>query len=69
MFQSLTSFVRLSSAQNKPLVDLRASLQRPEMPAVTLYEMLPLLDSSDMGPDDWRRIASFIETLYPDYDG
>lgn len=28
-----------------------------------------LMDSSDMGPDDWQRIATNIETHYYDYDG
>lgn len=43
--------------------------KRPEMPACTLFEQLPLLDSSDMGPDDWIRIANTIERLYYEYDG
>ena len=41
---------------------------REEMPAVTLFELLPLLDSSDMGPDDWVRIARAIDRFYMDYD-
>jgi L-asparaginase/Glu-tRNA(Gln) amidotransferase subunit D len=28
-----------------------------------------LMDSSDMGPDDWKRIAERIEGSYFDYDG
>jgi L-asparaginase len=43
--------------------------RRAEMPATTMYELLPLLDSSDMGPDDWVRMAKLIESLYFDYDG
>ena len=39
------------------------------MPDVDLYELLPLLDSSDMGPDDWLRIAALIGALYYDYAG
>jgi L-asparaginase len=42
---------------------------RAEMPAVDLFELLPLLDSSDMGPSDWVRIASTIEEHYNEYDG
>ena len=42
---------------------------RPEMPATDLLELLPLLDSSDMGPDDWDRIARVIEGAYWKYDG
>ena len=43
--------------------------QRPEMPCCALHEMLPLLDSSDMCPDDWARIARVIESEYWGYDG
>lgn len=43
--------------------------RRDDMPAVDLYELLPLLDSSDMGPDDWLRIAAMIDGLYYEYDG
>ena len=43
--------------------------RRDEMPLVALYELLPLLDSSDMGPSDWLRLALTIETLYFSYDG
>jgi len=40
-----------------------------DMPACTLYELLPLLDSSDMGPTDWSRIADTIAALYDEFDG
>jgi L-asparaginase len=43
--------------------------ERPEMPATYLLELLPLMDSSDMGPDDWERIARIIETTYWHYEG
>jgi L-asparaginase/Glu-tRNA(Gln) amidotransferase subunit D len=46
-----------------------AEFQRPEMPSCSLHEMLPLLDSSDMCPDDWARIARVIEAEYWRYDG
>lgn len=42
---------------------------RAGMPGVALYELLPLIDSSDMGPCDWVRIARCIEELYDAYDG
>ena len=29
----------------------------------------PLLDSSNMGMDDWARMASDIEKYYQDFDG
>lgn len=43
-------------------------MQRAETPATTLFELLPLIDSSDMNSDDWIRIASLIESLYHDFD-
>jgi len=39
------------------------------MPKYTLIEYNPLLDSSDMGPEDWVKIAKDIERNYYDYDG
>lgn len=38
-------------------------------PQVTVIEFEPQLDSSDMGPDDWIKIASKIESSYDQYDG
>ena len=46
-----------------------AEFARPEMPATSLVELLPLLDSSDMGPDDWDRIARAVESAYWEHDG
>lgn len=42
---------------------------RPEMPEFTLCEYAPLMDSSDMTPADWQRIADDIKRHYADYDG
>lgn len=42
---------------------------RPEMPEFTLCEYSPLMDSSDMTPTDWQRIAEDIQQHYHDYDG
>jgi L-asparaginase len=39
------------------------------MPAYDLHEYAPLLDSSNMRPDDWVRIAQDIAAHYADYDG
>lgn len=44
-------------------------LLRPGMPEVVVEEYEPLLDSSDMGPEDWVKIATTIETSYYEYDG
>ncbi|MBC8950821.1 MULTISPECIES: asparaginase [Xenorhabdus] len=42
---------------------------RPEMPTFTIREHQPLIDSSDMSPDDWSIIANDIYQNYHDYDG
>ncbi|MBP2166917.1 L-asparaginase [Erwinia toletana] len=42
---------------------------RPEMPAFTIHEYAPLMDSSDMTPEDWQSIAEDIEKNYDNYDG
>jgi L-asparaginase len=42
---------------------------REEMPAFTLHEYDPLIDSSNMTPNDWQQIADDIEANYQDYDG
>ena len=46
-----------------------AEFQRPEMPCCAVHELLPLLDSSDMCPEDWARIARVIEASYWEHDG
>lgn len=43
--------------------------QRPEMPDFTIYEYVPLMDSSDMTPADWQRVALDIWQRYHEFDG
>ena len=40
---------------------------RPEMPDFTITEHQPLIDSSDMTPDDWQCIADDIKAQYDHY--
>ncbi len=42
---------------------------RQEMPEFTINEYHPLIDSSNMSPADWQRIADDIFQHYHDYDG
>jgi L-asparaginase len=42
---------------------------RAEMPEFTLHEYDSLIDSSDMCPNDWQKIADDIKAHYQDYDG
>lgn len=40
-----------------------------EMPEIVAHEYSPLMDSSDMGPGDWKLLAKDIETNYYHFDG
>ena len=42
---------------------------RSEMPLFYIHEYPHLIDSSDMSPDDWQRMADDIAQHYDDYDG
>ena len=44
-------------------------LESPSMPAYTIHEYDPLLDSSNMTPTDWLLIARDIAANYDRYDG
>ncbi|MDO6678859.1 asparaginase [Shewanella sp. 4_MG-2023] len=40
-----------------------------EMPTFVINEYSPLIDSSNMAPPDWQRIANDIKVNYHNYDG
>jgi L-asparaginase len=44
-------------------------LRHPSMPEVTVHEYDPLLDSANMTPAEWVKIARDIARNYPKYDG
>ncbi|HEX8171473.1 MAG TPA: asparaginase [Thermoanaerobaculia bacterium] len=44
-------------------------LRHPSMPSYTVHEYEPLLDSSNMTPDEWVKIARDVEANYARYDG
>ena len=44
-------------------------LRDPSMPDVMIHEYQPLLDSSNMTPAEWMKIARDIAGNYDDYDG
>ncbi len=44
-------------------------MARPELPAHDVISLEPLLDSADMAPEDWGRIAAAIVARYEDYAG
>jgi L-asparaginase len=44
-------------------------LRHPSMPSYTIHEYEPLLDSSNMTPVEWVKIARDVEENYDRYDG
>ena len=44
-------------------------LSHPSMPSYTIHDYEPLLDSSNMTPVEWVKIANDIADHYRDYDG
>jgi L-asparaginase len=44
-------------------------LKHPSIPSFTIHEYEPLLDSSNMTPREWVKIARDIAAHYDDYDG
>ena len=44
-------------------------LADPSMPEFTIHELAPLLDSSNMTPQNWFQIAQEIHRRYDQYDG
>lgn len=50
-------------------IENTADFHRDEMPDFVINEYDPLIDSSNMTPDDWQRIANDIYDNYEDFDG
>ncbi|WON78567.1 asparaginase [Serratia sp. UGAL515B_01] len=48
---------------------LMPEFHREEMPNFIIHEYLPLIDSSDMTPEDWQHIADDVKNNYDQYDG
>lgn len=44
-------------------------LRHESMPSYTIHEYAPLLDSSNMTPAEWMKIARDVEAHYDKYDG
>lgn len=51
------------------LMDQNEFRQKDKLPSLEILEWDPLLDSSDILPSDWGRLAKQIEEHYLDYDG
>ncbi len=68
MMQSTQGFV---PAKGHLTASIKAlpEFHRSEMPDFTISEYHPLIDSSNMTPNDWQRIADDIKAHYENYDG
>ncbi|WP_114195872.1 asparaginase [Edaphovirga cremea] len=68
MQRSEQGYVPVSGHLQRQLA-LMPEFHRPEMPDFTIHEYTPLIDSSDMTPEDWQHIADDILRNYNNYDG
>ena len=68
MQRSKQGYIPVSGHLQRQLA-LMPEFHRPEMPDFTIHEYTPLMDSSDMTPEDWQHIAEDIKAHYDDYDG
>ncbi len=50
-------------------IEKMPDFHRDEMPEFTINEYAPLIDSANMTPSDWQRIANDIQANYNKYDG
>ncbi len=68
MQRSEKGYIPVSGHLQRQLA-LMPEFYRAEMPDFTVHEYMPLIDSSDMTPDDWQHIAQDIAKNYAAYDG
>jgi L-asparaginase len=68
MMQSTQGFVPAKDHLSESINAL-PEFHRSEMPEFTINEYQPLIDSSNMTPSDWQRIAEDIKVNYDNYDG
>ncbi|EEX36764.1 cytoplasmic asparaginase I [Vibrio metschnikovii] len=68
MKKSDHGYVPVAGFMEKQLAAM-PEFHRDEMPKFTIHEYDPLIDSSDMTPEDWQFIADDIRDNYDNYDG
>ncbi|QWA08963.1 asparaginase [Sodalis ligni] len=68
MQRSDNGYIPVSGHLQRQLA-LMPEFYRPEMPDFTVHEYAPLIDSSDMTPNDWQHIAQDVAEHYENYDG
>ena len=68
MQRSDHGYIPVSGHLQKQLANM-PEFHREEMPDFVIHEYQPLIDSSDMTPQDWQYIADDIKKNYHQYDG
>lgn len=68
MQRSAQGYIPVSGHLQQQLSQM-PEFHRDEMPNFTIHEYQPLMDSSDMTPEDWQHIADDIRDRYDEYDG
>lgn len=68
MLKSEQGYIPVSGFMQQQLQHM-PEFHRPEMPEFTINEYSPLIDSADMTPAEWQRIADDIRENYDKYDG
>lgn len=68
MCPSPSGYVPLTGHLQNTLANM-PEFHRDEMPAFSLHEYAPLMDSSDMSPEDWNQVARDIQQHYDEFDG
>lgn len=68
MVRTRSGYAPKPGSLQKQLAEM-PELRRESMPAYTIHEYRPLLDSSNMTPRDWVKIAHDISANYDRYDG
>ena len=67
MQRSENGYIPVSGHLQRQLA-LMPEFHRPEMPDFTIHEYEPLMDSSDLTPEDWQHFADVFIELYVKYD-
>jgi L-asparaginase len=67
--QKATSGYKPAPGYLQTMMSALPELKRDTMPLYDIQEYTPLLDSSNMTPDEWLKIAQDVATQYDSYDG
>lgn len=68
MKQSPTGYIPVAGYLAQRM-EAMPEFQRDEMPTYTIHEYDPLLDSANMTPVEWGKIATDVVAHYDEYDG